>query len=235
MANDDEKNLPSVRRASELDVSFPDIPKTLTQREGRKIQKAIIDGGVEYGQKTYLSEGAVQDLLGTDVKGTQIVFNNAPEDDIKSYGGTEFLYSPEVQKEIAKRIEQPRKALERERLRYSSDCVEALSECPQLEKERTIQSDRIGLGRKGMTQKALNERKPECSELTGEPFDDTPMGRPVGHHKDRVAEHPEKALDTDNIAVIRTGEHVDFHNSDYLPTSDGFEQAKQDHKRRKKR
>ena len=234
MAIEDEKKLPSVRRAEELDIWFPDIPKTLTQTEGGKIRKAVKDGGIAIDQKTFLAEDSVQRILCTDRKGTQKVFNDAPNDDVISYGDTEYLSSPEVQKEIAKRREQPRKSLERERLKYGSECVEALSECPELEKERSIQSDRIELGRKIMTQKALKERNPDCSELTGEPFDDTPMGRPVGHHKERVADQPEMALDTANIAIIRTDEHIDFHSSDYPPTSEGYEQAKQVHKRRKK-
>lgn len=233
MANDDEKKLPSVRSARDLGVSFPDIPKTLTKKEGERIQKAVEDGGVAFDQKTFLSEDAVQQLLCTDRKGTQIVFNSASEDDVRRYGDTDYLSSPELQKEIAKRREQPRKTLERERLKYGSECVESLSGCSELEKERSIQSDRIDIGRKSMTKKALSERHPTCSELTGKEFDDTPEGKPVGHHPDRVADQPEKALDTANIAIIRTDEHEEFHNSDYPPTSEGFEQAKKDHKSKK--
>ena len=109
-----------------------------------------------------LSADAVKDLLGTDTKGTQIVFNNAPNDDIKSYGKTEYLSTPQVQKEIAKRKEQPHKTLERERLKYSGICVDTLSECHELETARSVQSDRIEMGRKNMTQKTFHKRKPSA-------------------------------------------------------------------------
>ena len=47
MANDDEKKLPSVRSARDLGVSFPDIPKTLTKKEGERIQKAVEDTEIQ--------------------------------------------------------------------------------------------------------------------------------------------------------------------------------------------
>lgn len=49
------------------------------------------------------------------------------------------------------------------------------------------------------------------SELSGKPLD----GMAEVHHKDRVADKPERAFDPTNLAVIRKDEHSEYHNSDY--------------------
>ncbi len=77
------------------------------------------------------------------VDGVGLVLNDAPNEDIKRLGDVDYLSTPHVQKEIAKRREQPRPELDREKLKYSGQCIEAFSNNPQLDKERTVESDRI--------------------------------------------------------------------------------------------
>ena len=48
-------------------------------------------------------------------------------------------------------------------------------------------------------------------KLSGKPLD----GMAEVHHKDRVADKPERAFDPTNLAVIRKDEHSEYHNSDY--------------------
>lgn len=58
------------------------------------------------------------------------------------------------------------------------------------------------------------------SELSGKPLD----GMAEVHHKDRVADKPERAFDPTNLAVIRKDEHSEYHNSDYPQNEKGYEQ-----------
>lgn len=57
------------------------------------------------------------------------------------------------------------------------------------------------------------------SELSGKPLD----GMAEVHHKDRVADKPERAFDPTNLAVIRKDEHSEYHNSIYPQNEKGYE------------
>ncbi len=71
-----------------------------------------------------------------------------------------------------------------------------------------------------MGKKVIKERKSKVSELSGKPLD----GMAEVHHKDRVADKPERAFDPTNLAVIRKDEHSEYHNSDYPQNEKGYEQ-----------
>ncbi len=135
-----------------------------------------------------------------------------------------------MQKEIAKRREQPRPELDREKLKYSGQCIEAFSNNPQLDKERTVESDRINNERPKIGKKVIQERKSTVSELSGKPLDDTARV----HHKNRVADKPEEALNRDNLTVIREDEHKDFHASDFPQNEEGYEKYRNTKYKRKK-
>lgn len=51
------------------------------------------------------------------------------------------------------------------------------------------------------------------------------------HHKDRVADKPERAFDPTNLAVIRKDEHSEYHNSDYPQNEKGYEQFEKKYKK----
>ncbi|MFG6357329.1 MAG: hypothetical protein K1W26_11005 [Acetatifactor sp.] len=224
-----DKNALVIRSATEFKIEFPKN-EILNADEQTKIQKAVNSGGKAIGTKTYIDSKKLQTLLNTDKKGVGLVLNDAPNEDIKRLGDVDYLSTPHVQKEIAKRREQPRPELDREKLKYSGQCIEAFSNNPQLDKERTVESDRINNERPKIGKKVIQERKSTVSELSGKPLDDTARV----HHKNRVADKPEEALNRDNLTVIREDEHKDFHASDFPQNEEGYEKYRNTKYKRKK-
>lgn len=217
-----------IRPASEFEIDFPDAPM-LEKEEQKKIQNAITTGGLAIGTKTYVNSRKVQTLLNTDKKGVNIVINESSNDDVKRFGKDDYLSTPQIQKEIAKRKEQPRSMLEREKLKYSGQCLEAFSNNTVLNKERTMESDRIINARPTIGAKTLRERKSVVSELSGKPLD----GKARVHHKNRVADKPEEALDKGNLTVITEAEHHEFHSSEFPQNERGYEDFKKTKMREK--
>lgn len=213
-----DKNALVIRSATEFKIEYPKN-EMLNADEQTKIQKAVSSGGKAIGTKTYIDSNNLRTLLNTDKKGVGLVLNDAPSEDIKRLGDVDYLSTPHVQKEIAKRREQPRPELDREKLKYSGQCIEAFSNNPQLDKERTVESDRINNERSKIGKKVIQERKSTVSELSGKPLD-----TPVVHHKNRVADKPEEALNRDNLTVIREDEHKDFHSSHFPQNEKGYEE-----------
>lgn len=216
-----DKNVLAIRSATEFKIEYPQN-EILNIDEQAKIQKAVNNGGKAIGTKTYIGSNELRTLLNTDKKGVGLVLNDAPKDDIKRLGNVDYLSTPHVQKEIAKKREQPRQELDREKLKYSGQCIEAFSNNPQLDKERTVESDRINNERPKIGKKVIQERKSTVSELSGKPLD----GKARVHHKNRVADKPEEALDRNNLTVIREDEHTDFHSSHFPQNEKGYEEYK---------
>lgn len=218
MSSKDTKKL-SIRKANEFDIDFPDN-KNLKENEKNQIQKAVENGAIAIGIKTFVDSNKVPKLLNTDKKGVQIVLNNAPNEDVKQYGDIDYLSTPHIQKEIALRKEQARSKLEREKLEYASNCLKAFSDNYQLNKERNIENGRIVKERSKISKKVIKERGSIVSEISGEPLN----GDACVHHKNRVADKPEETFDDDNLTVIKDNEHKEFHSSSYTQDKKGFEE-----------
>lgn len=154
----EEKNEVLIRRASEFIIEYPD-DQNLQKKEKDKIQEAINNGGVAFAQKTYVSEKSIPSLLSTDVKGAQIVLNNAPKVEVRQDGDEDYLSVSQLKKEITDRCEQPRSTLEREKLAYAEKCVDSFSKNATLEKERSIGADRI---KKDRTTIGKNNQTEKC-------------------------------------------------------------------------
>jgi len=212
------KNELSIRKANEFETKFPDN-QNLKNNEKNRIQKAITDGAIAIGTKTFVDGDEVPKLLSTDTKGVEIVLNKAPKEDVMRDGDTDYLSIPHIQKEIARRKEQPRSELEREKLNYASNCLDAFSGNSQLNKERNIGNDRIVKERSKIGAKVIKERGTTVSEISGEPLE----GDVCVHHKNRVADKPEEAFDDDNLTVIKNQEHTKYHSSNYTQDKTGFE------------
>lgn len=217
-SEDKKKNELSIRKANEFDVKFPDN-QNLEDNEKDTIQKAITEGAIAVGTKTFVNGYKVPKLLNTDKKGVQIVLNNAPKEDVKQYDNIDYLSTPHIQKEIARRKEESRSELEREILNYSSSCLDAFSSNSELNKERNIGSDRINKERSKIGKKVIKKRGSTVSEISGEPLE----GDACVHHKNRVADKPEEAFDDDNLVVMKKQEHIEFHSSNYTQDKAGFE------------
>ncbi len=135
-------------------------------------------------------------------------------------GDVEYMSTPHLQKEISQKRQQPRSITEQEKLGYAQDCVNAFSNNEELSRQRAIEADLITKQRAQLGKKVIKERKSKVSELSGKPLD----GMAEVHHKDRVADKPERAFDPTNLAVIRKDEHSEYHNSDYPQNEKGYEQ-----------
>lgn len=216
--NNKSKEL-SVKPAKDFNLQYPDN-KFLNKNEKEKIQKGISNGGIAIGTNTYVNQKNLKDILSTDVKGTQIMMNNATKSDIKTYGGEEYLSTPQINKELSARKEKPLPQLMREKLKYAQDCLETFSENPELNKMRSIESDRVAKGRSTIGKETIKKRKSTVSELTGEPLE----GDAEVHHKNRVADSPEEAFDEDNLVVLKKSEHDEFHKSEHLQNKEGFDE-----------
>ena len=138
-----------------------------------------------------------------------------------------ILSTPHLQKEISQKRQQPRSITEQEKLGYAQDCVNAFSNNEELSRQRAIEADLITKQRAQLGKKVIKERKSKVSELSGKPLD----GMAEVHHKDRVADKPERAFDPTNLAVIRKDEHSEYHNSDYPQNEKGYEQFEKKYKK----
>lgn len=149
MESKNKKEELEIRKASSYDINFPDN-KYLENSDKQRIQKAVTDGGISIGNKTFISEKELNKLLVTDRKGVTNAMMSTPPGDLKKVG-----------------------------------------------------------------------------ELSGKPLD----GMAEVHHKDRVADKPERAFDPTNLAVIRKDEHSEYHNSDYPQNEKGYEQFEKKYKK----
>lgn len=208
----------SVRKAIEFDIKYPDN-KNLSDTEKNLIKNAINKGGVAIKRSTFIDSSNLPKLLSTDKAGAQIILNNAPKADVKQYGNRDYLSTPHIQKEIALRKEQPRCELDREKLTYASECLDAFSNNLQLNKERNIENDRIVKERHKIGARVIKKRGSTVSEISGELLN----GDACVHHKNRIADKPEEAFDDSNLIVMKNEEHRDYHNSNYTQDSQGFD------------
>ena len=226
MESKNKKEELEIRKASSYDINFPDN-KYLENSDKQRIQKAVTDGGISIGNKTFISEKELNKLLVTDRKWFTNAMMSTPPGDLKKVGDVEYMSTPHLQKEISQKRQQPRSITEQEKLGYAQDCVNAFSNNEELSRQRAIEADLITKQRAQLGKKVIKERKSKVSELSGKPLD----GMAEVHHKDRVADKPERAFDPTNLAVIRKDEHSEYHNSDYPQNEKGYEQFEKKYKK----
>lgn len=216
-----------VRKASTYKFEFPDNP-FLQEAEKQRIQGAVKKGGIAIGNETYMSDDQLPKLLSTDRQGVVNIMMETPQEDLIKIGDTEYMSTPQLQKEIAKKRQQPRSTIEQEKLGYAMACVDAFSNNTELSKSRAIEAERIAKERVSLGKKVIKERQSIVSELSGRPLE----GRAEVHHKDRVADKPERAFERANLTVIRDDEHQEYHTSDYPQNEKGYSQFEKDFKKK---
>ena len=126
MESKNKKEELEIRKASSYDINFPDN-KYLENSDKQRIQKAVTDGGISIGNKTFISEKELNKLLVTDRKGVTNAMMSTPPGDLKKVGDVEYMSTPHLQKEISQKRQQPRSITEQEKLGYAQDCVNAFS------------------------------------------------------------------------------------------------------------
>lgn len=207
MANE---KLPAIRKAADLDISFPDNDK-LEEKEKKPIKSAVLNGGlVAPDGRCYVENNEVHKILVTDKKGGAKIINNAPEEDKYENGNKGYLASSEVRKVIDERMQEPRSTLEHERLTYADNCLVAFRDASDLVKERHIEADRIQRDRAALTDKKIRDENIQECQLSGQPFEKDARG----HHIERVVDKPRKARESDNIIVMKNPIHLAVHEND---------------------
>ncbi len=208
LMKDEKKETSLIKyRAKELTIKFPDN-KYLTDKEKEKTRNAIKKGGiVKNDGKTFINKNKMPTLLATDKKGANKVYNDLDNDEKFQDGKLKYADSVAIVKEISKRIQEPRTQLERENLKDRRDCINAFIDSPDLEKERSIEADRIKKGLSNLTKKKMKAENITRDQLTGEAFNKDAEG----HHKVRKADDPRKALDQSNIIVTKKENHDKIH------------------------
>ena len=207
----DEKNVTSLvkYKAEELSIDFPDN-KYLTEKEKADTRNAIKKGGiVKNDGRTFINKNNMPNLLCTDKKGANKVYNDLDDDEKFQDGNSKYADTSAITKELSKRIQEPRPQLERERLKDSRDCINAFIDSPKLEKERSIESDRIQKELPKLTKKKIKAENIKYDQLTGEKFDNDAEG----HHKERKSDNPRKATDLNNILVTKKKNHQEIHKN----------------------
>lgn len=204
----ENKNEISIRRASDIEIKFPEN-KELTEDEKKTTRDAIMTGGiVDANGKAYINKVKLTSLFCTDKSAVNKFYGDLEEEDKFINGSSKYASLPACVKETTKRLEQKRPQLERSRLKDARDCMNAFIDSPELEKERTISSDRIKKELPNITKKKIKSENITCDQLTGELFENDAEG----HHKVRKADDPDKALDLDNIVVTKKKNHQTIHS-----------------------
>lgn len=205
-----EKNEIIKHEAQDLDIKFPNNSK-LTEKENSLPQKAIKETGIiDSKGKAYIGKKKMKDILVTDKAGVNKFYNDLEEEEKFENGNEKYASVAACQKEITNRIQQDRPQLEREKLKHSRDCMNAFIESPELEKERSINSDRIQKELHTLTKKKIKAENITCDQLTGEEFEDDAEG----HHMTRKKDDPSKALDPSNIIVVKSKTHDAIHKAE---------------------
>ncbi len=210
MMKDEKKETSLVKyKAEDLSIDFPDN-KYLSDKEKAITRNAINKGGiVKNDGRTFVNKNNMSNLLCTDKKGANKVYNDLDDDEKFQDGNSKYADTSAITKELSKRIQEPRPQLERERLKDSRDCINAFIDSPKLEKERSIESDRIQKELPKLTKKKMKSENIKCDQLTGETFDNDVEG----HHKERKSDNPRKATDMSNILVTKKKNHQEIHKN----------------------
>lgn len=200
-----EKNEIIKHEAQNLDIKFPHNSKLTAKRPKFVSQKAINETGIiDSKGKAYIGKKKIKDILVTDKAGANKFYNNLDDEDKFENGDEKYASVAACQKEITNKIQQDRPQLEREKLKHSRDCMNAFIESPELEKERSINSDRIQKELPTLTKKKIKAENITCDQLTGEEFEDDAEG----HHMTRKKDDPS------NIIVVKSKTHDAIHKAE---------------------
>jgi len=208
----EKKDIPStkivVHSASRLTTKF-NTPNEEIKKEGELTRKKLkSDSSYTSDGKVWINKKTLPHLLATDTKAANMIYNDLEKDDKFENGKTKNISMEAVQKEVSKRSQEPRDTLQRERLKDSELCLIALRDAPELEKIRELQESKIR--RELPKVKAKRIKLESVDAITKEP-----LKNPEVHHKDRVADKPRKALDSDNLAVVNKETHRDIHRNNH--------------------
>lgn len=205
----ENNNLPDVTHASDIDFQFPKPSKNVEANIVKRIQDTVKAECVMLSKtgETYISKEGVRKILFTDNPGVNKFINDLDQEEIKKINGKQMIPTPEVNKELSKRIQEPREQQERENLKYSEQCVNSFRDNSDAEKRRTLEEEKIQRDLPSFTKKLKAKNNITNDELTDEPLEDGAEA----HHIERRADSPTQALNPDNIVYVNKNTHKEIH------------------------
>lgn len=223
MSSDKKDNLPIVHSTEDLSITFLE-PIEQIKKEGKKTRQLIKkNSGYTPDGRAWINRKNIPHLLSTDSKGGRRVYNDLDEDDKFKNGTNDYASVEAVQKEVSKRIQEPRDTIQKERLRDTEECLKALRDAPELEKIRELEESQIRKELPAVKRKKLKAESVDC--ITGEALID-----PEVHHKDRVADKPRRALDEENLVALNKNTHRDKIHGNGIESEKEFEDYKKANK-----
>lgn len=218
MSSNSTSNI-TVYKARELTLNFPDSDNEYIKDQVEKTKNVIKENGIYTSDgKAFVDKKSVPHLLATDTKSANRIYNNLDDEDKFENGTEKYISVDATQKELSKRIQEPRDTNEIDRLKYSEKAIVTLRDAPELEKKREQLESHI---RKELPKIKKKKRKMDkIDDITGDKLD-----TPEVHHKDRVADKPRKALDNDNLATLNKPTHKKLHKLD-IETREEYDEYK---------
>lgn len=200
-----DKVLPVILSASELDIKLPAPPDLLSTPDAEAIRSAIITGGAYTPDGQALIERRkVKILLATDSDGANIVIGDLSDEDKFEDGKSIYIKTSALSTPLSERIQEPRDPYELLRLKHSETCLNAFRDHPSLEVRRMTVEAR---NEREMPKIKAEVRKAAKSCVSGKPLEDNPDV----HHKVRVADKPRKAVDPKNLVAANKSIHKKIH------------------------
>lgn len=204
----DENNLPVVHSAQILTIIFPKENEHISDKDAKKNRDLIKkDGAYTSDGKVYIDKSALPHLLATDKKGVNRFYNNLENEDKLEQGEKKLVAASAVGKEISERIQEPRDTIQKERLRDSESCLNALRDSPDLEKIREVEESKNRKEKSKLKARKIAAENISACQVTGEPLETDADA----HHIARQADKPREAINLDNIIVINKQPHREIH------------------------
>jgi len=214
-----DNNLPTIHSANDLTINFSNPIKEI-EKEGKKSRELIkSDGAYTPDGRVWVNKKILPTLLATDSKATKRLFNDLDNNDKTENGIEQFASVEAIQKEVSKRVQEPRDTIQKERLKDTEEILKNFRDSPDLEKKRELAESKI---RKELPSVKRKKLKAESVDyVTGKPLEN-----PEIHHKDRVADNPRRALDETNLAAVNKDTHHNILHKNDIETEKELEAFK---------
>lgn len=201
--NDENALVPLAVESVAADLPGPS--SILTENDAKRTRKAIVKHGVVTSDaKLAYERDGIPAILGTDVPGANKFIAELPDEDLIRDGNKLYIRQPPINKELSRRIQEPRDAYQLERLRDSEKCINAVRDSPSLENRRVKQE---ALARKEMPRIKRQIIKNSDYCISGEPLQEDAEV----HHVERVADNPDLALNIGNMKAANPHIHDQIH------------------------
>ncbi|HBY4414936.1 TPA: hypothetical protein MIU36_23505 [Klebsiella pneumoniae] len=204
------KNLPSLTLAKDLNIEFPENSKDLTEAENAKIKNAIINGGaLNSDGNTFIKKKKIGTLLACDNGGANRVYNNLSDKDKLIFDNERYASVSSILHAVSDRVQEPRDAIIREKLRQSEKGLIALRDSPTAEKTREIMKSRIEIALPNLKKDKIERDSLVNCQLSGEALEKDAHA----HHVNRKSDNPRNALNLDDILVVNPDIHDEIHKN----------------------